>query len=108
MNTFFSDRTSHLAERAKPALVIALVTILCLLAASMAAAGVQSGMQFTGGGFGPTREAAVRQATEDAENSASAYQLFTCVMVGEPSIFPGPNPKLHRNFSAEVTLECTP
>jgi hypothetical protein len=46
--------------------------------------------------------------TPEPIESASAYQLFTCELVGEPRIFPGPNPEWGRNFRAQVTLECTP
>ncbi|SRR6266545_2338429 len=84
------------------------LAILCSLAASSPAIGSQSGMQFEGGGFGPTVAVAIRGAIEDAEVSASAYQLFTCALVGEPRIFPDPNPQWGRNFRAQVTVECTP
>jgi hypothetical protein len=83
--------------------------ILCSLAASSPAIGSQSdGMLVDGAAFGPTVEVAIQSAIWDAEVSASAYQLFTCHLVGEPQIFPGPNPKWSRNFSAQVTVECTP
>jgi hypothetical protein len=108
MNMNFSDHLSNFADRWRRALLTGAVAILCLLAASLPAIGLRSGMLFTGGGFGPTRETAIQQATWDAEASASAYQFFTCRLVGEPSIFPGPNPEWGRNFRAEVTLECTP
>jgi hypothetical protein len=65
-------------------------------------------MLFDGAAFGSTIESAIRGAIGDAEVSASAYQLFTCELVGEPRIFPGPNPEWNRNFRAGVTLECTP
>jgi len=98
-------RFSYRWRRALPTGVAA---ILCFLAASSPVIGLQSSMLFTGGGFGPTTEVAIQSAVWDAETSASAYQLFTCQMVGEPSIFPGPNPEWGRNFGAEVTLVCTP
>ena len=64
---------------------------------------------FTGGGFGTTEEMAVRIAISDAETSASAEQLYTCELVGEPSIFPtDTSPKGIRGFRAEATVDCTP
>jgi hypothetical protein len=58
-------------------------------------------MLFDGASFGPTIEVAIQGAILDAEVSASAYQLFTCELVGEPQIFPGPNPEWGRNFRAQ-------
>ena len=93
-------------RRAPPAVAAA---ILFSLAASSPAMGAQGdAMLFDGAAFGPTEEVAIRSAIEDAETSASAYQLYTCVLVGEPRIFPGPNPEWGRNFSAQVTVSCTP
>jgi hypothetical protein len=65
-------------------------------------------MLFDGAAFGSTIESAIQGAIGDAQVSASAYQLFTCELVGEPRIFPGPNPEWGRNFRAGVTLSCTP
>jgi hypothetical protein len=82
---------------------------LCFLAISSPGIGSErDAMLFTGAGFGPTVDVAIGSAIGDAEMSASAYQLFTCELVGEPSIFPGPNPEWSRNFSAQVTVACTP
>jgi len=100
MNTQFFGRSCR-------ALLSGAAAILCFLSASVPANSQQRSMQFTGGGFGPTIETAVRAATEDAENSASSMGFFNCVRFGEPLIFPGPDPKRHRNFTAEVTVECT-
>jgi hypothetical protein len=100
-----STRFSYCWRRALPTGVAA---ILCFLVASSPVIGLESSMLFMGAGFGPTPEVAIRSAIGDAETSASAYQLFTCEMVGEPSIFPGPNPEWGRNFRAGVTLACTP
>jgi hypothetical protein len=100
MRTHFSDRWRH-------ALVTGVVAILGFLATSPVI-GLQSGRLFTGAGFGPTPEVTIQQATWDAQISAEAEQLFSCEQIGEPSIFPGPDPESGRNFSAEVTLECTP
>ena len=61
---------------------------------------------FTGGGYGPTAEVAIRAAIEDAENSAASEQLYTCELVGEPQVFPRKDPL--RRFSAEATVGCTP
>ena len=98
----------HLTYRRHAPLPVALA-ILCSLAASSPAIGAQSsGMFFDGAAFGPTEAVAIQQAIGDAEVSASAYQLFTCELVGEPQIFPGPNPEWHRNFRAQVRVFCTP
>lgn len=100
----------HLPGRFRRAPLTAASAILCsLLATSSPAIGAQSGgMQFTGAAFGPTPDVAIQSAIGDAEVSASAYQLFTCRLIGEPLIFPGPSPAWSRNFTAEVTLACTP
>jgi hypothetical protein len=82
--------------------------ILCSLAMPSPAIAQGDGMLFDGGGFGPTEEVAIRQAVEDAEVSASAYQLFTCELVGEPQIFPDPTNEFGRFFRAQVQLFCTP
>ena len=87
------------------ALTLAAAT-LCALAAVPAVA-QSEGMFFDGGAFGPTEEVAIRGAIDDAAVSASAYQLFTCELVGEPRIFPGPNPEWGRNFRAQVRVFCT-
>ena len=84
--------SSHRPRRAP--LTLAAAT-LCALAAVPAVA-QSEGMFFDGGAFGPTEEV-----------SASAYQLFTCELVGEPRIFPGPNPEWGRNFRAQVRVFCT-
>jgi hypothetical protein len=100
MNVRLIDRRAPLAAAS---------AILWALAAASPAMGAQGdGMLFDGASFGPTEEAAIQGAIDDAEASASAYQLYTCELVGEPQIFPGPNPEWHRNFRAQVTVECTP
>jgi hypothetical protein len=99
----------HLPCRCRRAPLTVVSAILCFVATSSAVVGSPSdGMLFTGGAFGPTADVAIQGAIGDAEVSASAYQLFNCQLVGEPLIFPGPNPAWNRNFSSEVTLECTP
>ena len=95
--------SSHRPRRAP--LTLAAAT-LCALAAVPAVA-LSEGMFFDGGAFGPTEEVAIRGAIDDAAVSASAYQLFTCELVGEPRIFPGPNPEWGRNFRAQVRVFCT-
>ena len=80
--------------------------VLCALAAPAAAQ--SDGMFFDGGGFGPTEDIAIRRAIEDAEVSASAYQLFTCELVGEPQIFPGTHPERGPVIRAQVRVFCTP
>jgi hypothetical protein len=99
----------HLTRRRRGTPLAAAAAILCSLAAASPAAGAQSGgMYFDGAAFGPTEEVAIRQAIGDAEVSASAYQLYNCELVGEPRIFPGPNPEWGRNFRAQVRVFCTP
>jgi hypothetical protein len=99
-----------LISRWRRAPLIVASAILCsLVAGSSPAIGSQrDGMLFDGAAFGSTIESAIQGAIGDARVSASAYQLFTCELVGEPQIFPGPNPEWGRNFRAGVTLSCTP
>ena len=99
----------HLPYRCRRASLTAVAAIPCFLATSSPVVGAQSGgMLFTGAAFGPTADVAIQGAIWDAETSASAYQLFTCRLVDEPVILPGPNPEWSRNFRAQVTVECTP
>jgi hypothetical protein len=78
------------------------------LAAASASAGGAAKL-FTGGGYGTTPELAAQAAIEDGQNSASAEQLYTCVLVGEPHIFgPRPGPRGGVRFTAEATVSCTP
>jgi hypothetical protein len=89
----------------------AAATVACaglfLAGASLSAGGAAK--LFTGGGYGPTPELAVWAAIDDAENSASAEQLYTCVLVGEPQVFgPRPGPRGGVRFTAEATVSCTP
>lgn len=97
----------HLAHHSRVPLAVA-SAILGLMASSSSAVHAQGeGMLFTGAGFGPTIDVAIQSAIWDAETSASAYQLSNCQLVGEPAIFPGPNPAWSRNFTAEATVMCT-
>jgi len=82
--------------------------ILCFLAAWSPAVAQTDGLFFDGASFGPTEEVAIQGAIWDAETSAEAYQLYTCELVGEPQIFPGPNPEWGRKFRAQVRVFCTP
>jgi hypothetical protein len=64
---------------------------------------------FTGGGYGSTPEGAIQSAIGDAETSASAEQLYTCTLVGQPRIFgPSRGPKGGIRWNAEADLSCTP
>lgn len=64
---------------------------------------------FTGGGFGPTPGTAIQAAIWDAEASAGGEGLYTCELVGEPTVFPqNRRPKGGPAFTAEATLGCTP
>jgi hypothetical protein len=99
----------HLLLRCRRVPLTVLSATLCFLATSSSVIGAQSGaMFFTGGAFGPTADVAIQSAIEDARTSASAYRLFTCQLADEPMIFPGPNPAWGRNFTAQVTVACTP
>jgi hypothetical protein len=105
--------TSHVnmqstSRRRRAPLTMASAILVSLAASSPAIASQREGMLFTGAGYGPTRDYAIQAAIWDAETSASAYQFYTCELVGEPRIFPGPNPEWSRNFSAEADVFCTP
>ncbi len=101
--------TMHLTHFCRRAALAVATAIICTLAAPSPATGAQGdGMYFDGAAFGPTEEVAIQQAIGDAETSASTYQLYSCELVGEPSIFPGPNPAWGRNFRAQVRVFCTP
>jgi hypothetical protein len=93
-------------RKSRAALAVA-CTGLFLAAASVSAGGAAK--LFTGGGYGPTPELAVRAAIEDGQTSASAEQLYTCVLVGEPQVFgPRPSPRGGVQFNAEAIVSCTP
>jgi hypothetical protein len=79
------------------------------VAAPPALASSPSSMEFLGGGRGPTAEVAIQHAIWDAQTSASAYQLFTCTPVGEPSVFETVNdPNFGHVFRAMASVSCTP
>lgn len=98
----------HANRRIGAALVVpGMVLFLGLISAPEANS--QVGIKlFTGGGYGLTPENAVQAAIEDAEASASAEGLYTCELVGEPSVFPRNDPNRGPSFSAEATLGCAP
>ena len=96
----------YLCHRAPLAGAAALLGLLSTSAPVVGSEG--DAMIFTGGSFGSTVDSAIQGAFEDAANSASVYQLYTCHLVGEPQIFPGPNPEWNRNFTAQVDVACTP
>jgi hypothetical protein len=78
-----------------------------LAAASVSAGGAAK--VFTGGGYGTTPELAIQSAIEDGQNSASAEQLYTCVLVGQPRTFgPFQGPRGFVRFTAEADVSCTP
>jgi hypothetical protein len=80
---------------------------LFLAVASVGAGGVAK--VFTGGGYGSTPEGAIQGAIWDAEGSASAEQLYTCTLVGQPRIFgPSVGPRGGVRWNAEADLSCTP
>jgi hypothetical protein len=87
--------------------------MLAVTGAAMSLPGVSSadssGMFFDGAGRGPTAEVAIRSAIGDAATSASAYQLFTCVPVGEPQVFERfDDPNFGHVFRAQARVFCTP
>jgi hypothetical protein len=82
---------------------------VALLGAASSAPADSDGMLFDGGGRGPTAEVAIRRAIDDAETSASAYQLYTCTPVGQPQVFESTNdPNFGHVFRAQVSVSCTP
>jgi hypothetical protein len=94
------------ARKSHAALAV-VCTGLFLAGASLSAGGAAK--IFTGGGYGSTPELAVQAAIEDGKNSASAEQLYTCVVVGEPQTFgPRPGPRGGVRFTAEANVSCTP
>jgi hypothetical protein len=60
---------------------------------------------FDGAGFGPTADYAVQAAKWDAEITASYYGLYTCQIVGEPTVYSQPRNSL-RAFRAHVMVNC--
>ena len=83
--------------------------VVSLLGAASSAPADSSGMLFDGGGRGPSAEVAIRSAIDDGATSASAYQLYTCTLVGEPQVFESTNdPNFGHVFRAQVTVSCTP
>jgi ribosomal protein S12 methylthiotransferase accessory factor YcaO len=83
--------------------------VVSLLGAASPAPASSSGMLFDGGGRGLTAEAAIRRAIQDAATSASAYQLYTCTLVGQPQVFESTNdPNFGHVFRAQATVSCTP
>lgn len=94
-------------SRCRRASLAVAAAILCFLAESPAVGAQVGRMSFTGGGFGPTADVAIQSAIWDAAESASYYQLYNCQLVGEVLVFPGPNPRRGRNFTAQVTLACS-
>jgi hypothetical protein len=88
-------------------------TTLAVTGVVASLAGVASadsdGKLFQGGGRGPTAEVAIQSAIDDAANSASAEQLYTCTQVGEPEVFESTNdPNFGHVFRAMATVSCTP
>jgi hypothetical protein len=62
-----------------------------------------------GAGRGLTTDVAIQGAIWDAEASAGAELLFTCTLVGEPTVFESTdNPIFGHVFRAMVELSCTP
>ncbi|WP_144126801.1 hypothetical protein [Catellatospora sichuanensis] len=80
-----------------------------LLAAAAVPAMADTAKEFTGGGRGPTAASAIQAAAWDAEASAGAEQLYTCVQTGQPGVWEVfDHPYFGHVFFAEVTVSCTP
>jgi hypothetical protein len=91
------------------AALAATAVVVSLLAAASSARAASDGMLFTGGGRGPSADVAIRRAIYDATISASAYQLYTCTLVGQPQVYESTNdPNFGHVFRAEATVSCTP
>ena len=95
----------HWARYFRRASLVAATALLSLVVTSPAGS---SQLLFTGGGFGPTADVAIQSAIWDAEASASYYQLFDCQLAGEILVFTRPSPRWSRNFTAQVTIACSP
>jgi hypothetical protein len=83
-------RLCSVGRRPGAALAVTAV-VVSLLGAAPSARAASDGMLFTGGGRGPSADVAIRRAIDDATTSASAYQLYTCTLVGEPQVFESTN-----------------
>ncbi|MFC7304668.1 hypothetical protein ACFQVC_10620 [Streptomyces monticola] len=103
------DIRSGAGRRAVAACAVAGAALSLLAVAVPQAAADPQAKLFTGGGRGPTAAVAIQSAVEDAETSASAEQLYTCVLVGEPQVFETlDDPNFGHVFRAEATVGCTP
>jgi hypothetical protein len=96
-----------LDDRRRAPLTVASVMLGFLATSSSGAGSLPVPTLFDGGSFGSTVDLAIQGAIEDAANTASIYGLYNCRLVGQPQIFPGPNPEWHRNFTAQVQVTCT-
>jgi hypothetical protein len=99
--------TLHGVVRRAGAALVAIGAVVVLLWVASPASASSSVMVFTGGGYGPTADIAIRRAIEDAKTSASAYSLFNCTVVGTPQLFPTPNDPFGRFFRAMADVSCT-
>jgi len=97
-----------LSTRAFVAALAVIGTSLLPVVTSSSEAGSEAAQLFTGGGYGPTPALAVQAAIEDAEASASAGQLNTCALVGQPMVFGPRRTAKGLTFTAEATVSCTP
>ncbi len=85
--------------------IVALVTgVAVLVLAGVAAADPL----YCGGGRGPTPEYAINQAIDDAEASAEGDGLYTCTVVGQPSVWFVPYEHHQGGFyRAGVNMACS-
>ena len=80
---------------------------MLILAVLAVAAGAVASAIYCGGGRGPTAEVAIQSAIADAENSAQGDGLFTCSLVGEPSMaFVKNDPWRGDFYRASVNMSC--
>ncbi|GAB4059847.1 hypothetical protein [Catellatospora paridis] len=97
-----------LIKRRAGAAVGVVAAAAALLVATVAPAMAGTAKEFTGGGRGLTPASAIQAAAWDAEASASAEQLYTCVQSGEPGVWEVfDHPYFGHVFFAEVTVSCT-
>lgn len=98
-----------LARRAVSTLAAAGVAVSVLAVGAPPATADSSAKLFLGAGRGLTADVAIQGAIWDAEASAGAEQLFTCALVGEPTVFESTDdPTFGHVFRAMVELSCTP
>ena len=98
-----------LGRRAGSTLAAAGLAVSVLALGAPPATADSSAKIFLGAGRGLTTDVAIQGAIWDAEASAGAELLFTCTLVGEPTVFERTDdPIFGHVFRATVELSCTP